>query len=208
MATRAHAAYCLETLTAELEDRENLSYQQILDLWEQYEHHRQREEDSTHFEHQQGVVLHDGIEVEDNESFLDGLDEDEAEEEEEETLEPPEPEPAPEPRRTTRSTLQLPSISRLQALSPASSSSSSSASATSSSAALGSNSKSSSNSSFFSFGRSKQASPVLPKPEAHPLFITWNTISRRSGHRSLRGCIGTFDQKELASGLSEYALLA
>ncbi|KAL2752233.1 hypothetical protein ACRALDRAFT_2114060 [Sodiomyces alcalophilus JCM 7366] len=39
-----------------------------------------------------------------------------------------------------------------------------------------------------------------------PLFVTWNTISRRSGHRSLRGCIGTFEAQELDSGLSEYAL--
>lgn len=39
-----------------------------------------------------------------------------------------------------------------------------------------------------------------------PLFVTWNTISRRSGHRSLRGCIGTFEAQDLDSGLSEYAL--
>lgn len=39
-----------------------------------------------------------------------------------------------------------------------------------------------------------------------PLFVTWNTVSRRSGSRSLRGCIGTFEAQELDTGLSEYAL--
>ncbi|KAM0322445.1 hypothetical protein ACHAQA_009512 [Verticillium albo-atrum] len=39
-----------------------------------------------------------------------------------------------------------------------------------------------------------------------PLFVTWNTVSTRSGHRSLRGCIGTFEAQDLDSGLSEYAL--
>ncbi|KAK2038661.1 hypothetical protein LZ31DRAFT_546050 [Colletotrichum somersetense] len=39
-----------------------------------------------------------------------------------------------------------------------------------------------------------------------PLFVTWNTISPRSGHRSLRGCIGTFEAQDLEDGLSSYAL--
>ncbi|KAK1982222.1 AMMECR1 domain-containing protein [Colletotrichum cereale] len=39
-----------------------------------------------------------------------------------------------------------------------------------------------------------------------PLFVTWNTVSPRSGHRSLRGCIGTFEAQDLDDGLSSYAL--
>ncbi|KAK2770779.1 ammecr1 family protein [Colletotrichum kahawae] len=39
-----------------------------------------------------------------------------------------------------------------------------------------------------------------------PLFVTWNTVSPRSGHRSLRGCIGTFEPQELEDGLSSYSL--
>ncbi|WYZ34285.1 hypothetical protein EsH8_I_000561 [Colletotrichum jinshuiense] len=39
-----------------------------------------------------------------------------------------------------------------------------------------------------------------------PLFVTWNTVSPRSGHRSLRGCIGTFEAQDLADGLSSYSL--
>ncbi|KAI1476401.1 hypothetical protein K445DRAFT_56428 [Daldinia sp. EC12] len=39
-----------------------------------------------------------------------------------------------------------------------------------------------------------------------PLFVTWNTVSPRSGNTSLRGCIGTFEAQELDEGLSSYAI--
>ncbi|OAG24436.1 hypothetical protein CC77DRAFT_927921 [Alternaria alternata] len=42
---------------------------------------------------------------------------------------------------------------------------------------------------------------------SHPLFVTWNTISR-SGDKRLRGCIGTFEAQPLTKGLSDYALTA
>jgi AMMECR1 domain-containing protein len=35
--------------------------------------------------------------------------------------------------------------------------------------------------------------------------VTWNTVSR-SGNKSLRGCIGTFEAQELDEGLRNYAL--
>lgn len=38
-----------------------------------------------------------------------------------------------------------------------------------------------------------------------PLFVTWNVVGR-DGHRSLRGCIGTFEDQELEDGISSYAL--
>ncbi|OOF96666.1 hypothetical protein ASPCADRAFT_405157 [Aspergillus carbonarius ITEM 5010] len=44
-----------------------------------------------------------------------------------------------------------------------------------------------------------------PREEKYPLFVTWNTISKH-GHKSLRGCIGTFEAQELAEGLKSYAL--
>ena len=120
-----------------------------------------------------------------------------------------------QPAARSSGPLQLPSISRLQALSPVSASSASStpssSSATSSSLALGGNSKSSSNSSFFSLGRSKQPSPAAPvgnAVEMHPLFVTWNTTSPRSRQKSLRGCIGTFDVQDMQTGLKNYALTA
>lgn len=43
------------------------------------------------------------------------------------------------------------------------------------------------------------------KDDTFPLFVTWNTISR-SGHKSLRGCIGTFEGQPLEYGLSSYSL--
>ncbi|RMZ70191.1 ammecr1 family [Pyrenophora seminiperda CCB06] len=42
--------------------------------------------------------------------------------------------------------------------------------------------------------------------EEHPLFVTWNTVSSKSGDKRLRGCIGTFEALPLATGLSSYAL--
>ncbi|KAH9829789.1 ammecr1 protein [Teratosphaeria destructans] len=41
--------------------------------------------------------------------------------------------------------------------------------------------------------------------EEYPLFVTWNTISK-TGHKSLRGCIGTFEPRELEYGLRSYAI--
>ncbi|KAK3113273.1 hypothetical protein LTR53_009587 [Teratosphaeriaceae sp. CCFEE 6253] len=58
----------------------------------------------------------------------------------------------------------------------------------------------SSRSSLFSLGRSGRESKA-----EHPLFVTWNTVSR-GGHKSLRGCIGTFEAQELEYGLRSYAL--
>ena len=200
MATTAHCAYCFEILAADLEDREPLEYRKVQELWSQ--HHslnelKAEEEDGQDPELQDGDDL-----VEDSE--MDGIEEPDVDEESEEEEEPPPSKP---------SKLRLPSISRLQTTSPSSGSSSStpsSLSTTSSRAALGDASKSSSNTSFFSFRsrRSQQPSPAArPKEEEHPLFVTWNTISPR-GHKSLRGCIGTFDAQELSNGLKSYALTA
>ena len=211
MATPAHCAYCFETLTADLERREALSFLQVQRLWA---HHQMLQQDEAAKDEDEDL----DSDPEDNDSLLDALEErednedEEVENEVEEGIVEREEDKEPQPTRSPRTMLQLPSISRLQGQSPGSASSSastpSSLSATSSSAALGGNSKSSSTSSFFSFGRSKQPSPAATKPEEHPLFVTWNTVSPRSNHRSLRGCIGTFDAQDLATGLSSYALTA
>lgn len=39
-----------------------------------------------------------------------------------------------------------------------------------------------------------------------PLFVTWNTVSPRTGNTSLRGCIGTFEAQDLDEGLSSYSI--
>ncbi|KAK8047320.1 hypothetical protein PG996_015384 [Apiospora saccharicola] len=48
----------------------------------------------------------------------------------------------------------------------------------------------------------ERAAPITESP----LFVTWNTVSARSGNTSLRGCIGTFEAQELEDGLSSYAI--
>ena len=78
--------------------------------------------------------------------------------------------------------------------------SASSASPTDSSGAGTPDTSSSSRTSLFSLGRGQRK-----QTEEYPLFVTWNTISR-NGHKSLRGCIGTFEAQELEHGLHSYAL--
>ena len=101
---------------------------------------------------------------------------------------------------TPASRPQIPEIARLQGRFPISGSSSSSASTSSSNTAAGT--PASSNSSV-SINQSISSAAT----ESFPLFITWNTVAR-NGSKSLRGCIGTFDSKELAHGLEEYAFVA
>ena len=209
MATPAHCAYCFEILNADLEDREPLEFQQLLNLWAQYEALTKPKatdvEDGS--EDEQDSKLED-TDDQGEDGEMDGVEETDGEEDGEDH------EPRQELAQPIPSKLSLPSISRLQAVSPASSSSSSttsSISTTSSNTALDSTSRSSSKTSFFSFGSrsSQQPSPAAPpKEEEHPLFVTWNTVSPRSGNKSLRGCIGTFEAQELGPGLRMYALTA
>ncbi len=120
-----------------------------------------------------------------------------------ETLDPTEESPSAVP---TDPSYKPAAVSRLMASSPSTASSSSVQSATSTpvsgvSVASSTTSKSSSRSSFFSRLRKAEKETV----EDHPLFVTWNTVSR-SGERRLRGCIGTFEAQELDEGLRSYAL--
>ena len=190
MATTAHCLYCFEVLAASLEKRPQLSLSQVQDSWNRYQ---QVQSPRSTVREEQDVEMTQDEESESSDEALEGP------ESEDEAIQQPTP-----------STLQLPRISRLQAASPSSVSTvstPSSSSTTSSQAALGGDSKSSSKSSLFSFPRrSQQPSPVR-KVEEYPLFVTWNTISSR-GHKSLRGCIGTFDAKEISDGLASYALTA
>lgn len=192
MASVAHCLYCFEALAADLEKYEPLNLTQVQDWWSRYNlrggvtgAQDKHDENST--------VLQNGADLEDgDEESLEEVDSDE------DQIVAPVP----------RSDLRLPSMSRLQNVSPSTASTSStpsSLSTTSSQAALNNTSKSSSNSSFFSFSRRSGSSPA--RKQEHPLFVTWNTVSSR-GYKSLRGCIGTFDPLELASGLKSYALTA
>ena len=193
MASTAHCLYCFESLTASLEKRQPLDLKAVEQLWEQYNGYLSGKEtgggeEEEEEEEEEDDEDEDAEMTEDEE--LNGDREDGVEEDEEDA----------EPIRRV---LRPREISRLQASSPASASSSStpsSSSSNSSRTAFSDNSKASSRSSLFSFIRR----PSIRK-EQYPLFVTWNTISSR-GHKSLRGCIGTFEAQELSSGLRSYAL--
>lgn len=69
------------------------------------------------------------------------------------------------------------------------------------------NTSSSAQSSNTASGTATPASSMSSRSslQEYPLFVTWNTVSR-SGHKNLRGCIGTFEAQELEYGLHSYAL--
>ncbi|KAI9799005.1 MAG: hypothetical protein M1825_004901 [Sarcosagium campestre] len=178
MATAVHCVFCFEILSASLDSRPALSLSHIQELWEQYQV-----------------------------SSGKGTRDDEGEGDSDETDEEP---TSRRPRlRTGFDRLIAPSISSASSSSVPSTISTSSSKTHNSS--LGSSSNSSA-SSFFSTGRkvsaqSGQAQQQAPTPsEERPLFVTWNAISSRSGSKSLRGCIGTFEAQPLEQGLKSYAL--
>ncbi|KAK4497181.1 hypothetical protein PRZ48_011631 [Zasmidium cellare] len=176
MANQAHCAYCFETLAASFERRQPLSLTQTEELWEQYHASKGK-----------------AIENDDE----DVSDEEDAEMTDAET-EPARP--AAISRLLNRETDQsaASSSSSLPSTNSGKSSSKSGSSA-SGTATPASSVSSNSRSSLFSFSRRRESG------EEHPLFVTWNTVSR-SGHKSLRGCIGTFEAQELEYGLRSYAL--
>lgn len=182
MATQAHCAFCFDSLAASFEHRQPLGLTQIEELWEEY----QKSKSGDH-------------NAEDEELSEDERNEDEAEMTDADAEEPP--------------TLRPAAISRLLNRDPSAASSSSSLPSTRSTTSsvqsrsgsgvdtpASSTSSVASRSSLFSFARRRRE-----KREAHPLFVTWNTVSR-SGYKSLRGCIGTFEPQELEYGLRSYSL--
>ncbi|KAI4751693.1 hypothetical protein E4T52_15887 [Aureobasidium sp. EXF-3400] len=99
------------------------------------------------------------------------------------------------------STSRVPAISRLlNSGTPTSNSSSSSLTSRSTSAST--STPASTSSSRTSLSSRSNISPS----DSYPLFVTWNTVSPRSGQKSLRGCIGTFAAQPLEKGLADYAL--
>ncbi|PWY92536.1 hypothetical protein BO70DRAFT_425223 [Aspergillus heteromorphus CBS 117.55] len=103
-----------------------------------------------------------------------------------------EPTPSSHSRKT-----KLPIVSRLQ--------SDSSSSTTPSLTSTNSSQSMRSTSTTLTTPGSSSTRSGRPREEKYPLFVTWNTFSKH-GHKSLRGCIGTFEAQELARGLQKYAL--
>lgn len=59
-------------------------------------------------------------------------------------------------------------------------------------------------------GLGKTDSPLpdpLFSPLSSPIFVTWNLLSRNTGTKRLRGCIGTFEARPIGEGLQDYALI-
>ncbi|OQD72170.1 hypothetical protein PENPOL_c001G01016 [Penicillium polonicum] len=179
MANTAQCYYCFESLLASFEDREPPTLAAVEALWEQ---HEQTKKLSS---------LEEQLEVEDTDQQQSVNEQDEDDDSNQST------QSSSQPKK-----LQLPRISRLQSQFSASSSA-----ATSSSSASNTSSNSlQSSSTNITTPSAVSETPQLRSPDQrYPLFVTWNTLSR-SGHKSLRGCIGTFEGQELAAGLKSYAL--
>ncbi|KAI6984723.1 hypothetical protein KC359_g9270 [Hortaea werneckii] len=191
MATQAHCAYAFECLAASFEHRQPLSLAQVEDLWSQYHDPKADNDD----------------EAEDGDT--DSRDNEEAGKADMTDAEEPAPITAPSPSRT--SSAKPPAISRLLHRSRGGSESSSQSSlpstrSTASSTPSGSSgtedTPATSRSSLFSLGRRRRETS---HQQRYPLFVTWNVVNR-SGHKTLRGCIGTFEAQDLEQGLRSYAL--
>lgn len=180
MATKAHCAFCFETLSAHFERRQALSLAQVEALWQEFPANAEGNRLAGEEEQDEDAA---DVEGEDSVDNTDG---------------------------EVAGTARPAAVSRLLNRDNSATSSSSSLPSTRSTASSTSSqrretrtpasSTSSSNRSLSSMLGSKQQ-----QREAYPLFVTWNIISR-SGSKSLRGCIGTFEAQDLELGLKSYAL--
>ena len=181
MATQAHCAYCFDTLSSHLSKTQALSLSEVEELWKRWNNGSPLPVPAT-----EPPDITIDAEDADADADLSTLPDDTG--------------------------YRPAAISRLLAASPSTASSSSvQSTASTPSAASSATSKSSSNSSFFGLGK-RLKSAVRGDDEdddegreEHPLFVTWNVITRH-GERRLRGCIGTFEALGLGEGLSSYAL--
>ncbi|KAK5202480.1 hypothetical protein LTR41_011774 [Exophiala xenobiotica] len=190
MASPAHCFFCFEVLSASFDHRDPPPLQRVLDLYDSYKSKNASNEASVGEDHAE-----EGGEIDPQAAESEEEDDEERGQEETQRI---------ERRHPTKTGPQLPSIARLQA--STSSSRSSSTSSPSIVSTTSSTSQLTTPSSATSVASSQPSyASRLSVTESYPLFVTWNTLSR-SGHKSLRGCIGTFEALPLASGLSTYAL--
>lgn len=188
MANTAQCFYCFESLLASFEDREPPSLANIETLWEQHEQSKKLSclGDQNLDEEQEDAETEAEIaqSVNDLDADAEGI----------------------QSSRTSNRPhgLKLPSINRLQ--SQVSSDSSSTATTPSCASNTSSNSLLSSSTTVTTPGAQSEgrSSRAKSTDQRYPLFVTWNTVSR--GHKSLRGCIGTFEAQDLEAGLKSYAL--
>ena len=179
MANIAQCYYCFESLLASFEDREPTTLAAVEALWEQ---HEQTKKLSS---------LKEQIQEEDTDRQQSIYEQDEDDNSNQSSQ-----------SNSQSKKLQLPRISRLQSQFSASSSA---ATSSSSASETSSNSLQSSSTNITTPSAVSGTNSLRSPDQRYPRFVTWNTLSR-SGHKSLRGCIGTFEGQELAAGLKSYAL--
>lgn len=180
MANTAQCYYCFESLLASFEDREPTTLTAVEALWEQHEQTKKLSRLEEQID-DDDADLHQSVNEHDEDDDSN-----------------PSSQSSSRPKK-----VQLPSISRLQSqLSPPSSIATTSSSLSNTS----SNSLQSSSTNITLPSAPAETPAQLRSPDQrYPLFVTWNILSR-SGHKILRGCIGTFEAQELAAGLKSYAL--
>lgn len=200
MASQAQCFYCFECLSASFENRHPPALSKVEGLWEQFQTSLQPDDEPSS-EIPEGRPSEEDSTVEDagdtdgeesqGEDDEDGIEHESTNQASTLSTQPDSPRP------------QLPSISRLRA----SKSSSQSSSCATTPSTLSANS---SKTALTTPASSTTSISTSPSTRSYPLFVTWNTLSHRTStaqtHKSLRGCIGTFDPLPLSSGLQTYAL--
>ncbi|CAI7609443.1 unnamed protein product [Penicillium pancosmium] len=189
MANAAQCYYCFETLSASFENREPASLAAVEALWEQHEQSKKLSDLEARGE---GAPSDEDAEDDEEPCLSESVNDDDDGD-------------AKRPSKSNRPQgLKLRSINRLQNQIP--SDSSSAATTPSSASNTSSNSQLSSSTAVTTPGSLSDVPGSRNKStdQKYPLFVTWNTISR-SGSKSLRGCIGTFEAQDLPAGLKSYA---
>ncbi|KAL4908067.1 hypothetical protein BDW74DRAFT_115406 [Aspergillus multicolor] len=178
MATPAHCFYCFESLAASYDGEDPISLATVEELWERYEQFKKLSE----LQDSQENEAPGQQPVNDNEVSGQGV------------------------QSTSRpQTIKLPEIDRLQAQAASDSSASTTPSTMSNKSSSSIFSSATTSSSISSQSDTPAGQRQRPSNQKYPLFVTWNTVSK-SGRKSLRGCIGTFEAQELSHGLKSYAL--
>ncbi|GFF94255.1 uncharacterized protein CG5902 [Aspergillus udagawae] len=201
MASPSHCIYCFECLAASYKGHEPIDLAAVEELWERYEQSKKLaslQDINNTVSQSDSADLGREVVVEEDD------DDDDADGELDTTQRG-----SVKSKRSRPQSIKLPSVSRLQSQL---SSDSSSVSTTPSVMSTNSSRSILSSSTTATTPISESAQPETAemrqqslKNQRYPLFVTWNTLSK-NGHKSLRGCIGTFEAQELAEGLRAYAL--
>lgn len=209
MATPAQCYYCFECLSASFQGNEPPNLSVIEDLWEEFEASKDLALEAEPKKVTDAALAEKNLAGKGPATKPNAVDVDESDQDtQNDAMDDSED---GQKTRDLPETLQPPSIRRLQGVSSSRSSSSSEPSALSTSSSrsvltsASSMTSAASSKSSSIFSSSKSYSENLRSETTYPLFVTWNTVSR-SGQKSLRGCIGTFEPQALAPGLKSYAL--